>query len=475
MTPSAGSPSERDLRHTAFISVTVAFLIFIYLFSPFTQVFLGWFVDFEDNISHRVHEVTFGALFTIIFVGLLVQLRASTRNFAGLVQATVAALTLAVVITLSTGWEWPTLIYLVPLAVVVWLHPGRESFFRYKINAHRAMLVMMLLITGSLLLGFVKEFDKAINEVRLHISHWGGMAAFALTLLIIGYLAALRVHGWPVLAWTTGASVLIYGVLSMSFRFDASARPDMTAVFSIIWGLLFIFFARRARPVPPLSRGAPDGAQQHTEQLLIVERAGPRQALLAGSGVALAVAIVGGSFSLSVPFGVLAFVLIDILVVSRIRVLMRRRASTRDRPLSSLRTVIAGTAAAIGLLGLGFMGSVAAREFSPPPVPHTIESTSSSSCLECHSTGSEHAPIIDWRWHPYEEFPRHFAPFCGQCHDLPKVTPANAAAGHSSVDGVIEHPEVHAAEFVSELGVSQSMVSDVAALVTAIRDTVRSR
>ena len=239
MTPSAGSPSERDLRHTAFISVTVAFLIFIYLFSPFTQVFLGWFVDFEDNISHRVHEVTFGALFTIIFVGLLVQLRASTRNFAGLVQATVAALTLAVVITLSTGWEWPTLIYLVPLAVVAWLHPGRESFFRYKINAHRAMLVMMLLITGSLLLGFVKEFDKAINEVRLHISHWGGMAAFALTLLIIGYLAALRVHGWPVLAWTTGASVLIYGVLSMSFRFDASARPDMTAVFSIIWGLLF--------------------------------------------------------------------------------------------------------------------------------------------------------------------------------------------------------------------------------------------
>ncbi len=94
-----------DLRHSTFVGVTVAFLVFLYLFSPFTQVFLGWFVDFEDNIDHHVHEVAFGALFAIIFVGVLAQLRASTRSFAGLLQAAIAVMIITVVIGTSTGWE----------------------------------------------------------------------------------------------------------------------------------------------------------------------------------------------------------------------------------------------------------------------------------------------------------------------------------------------------------------------------------
>lgn len=241
-------------RHNAFIAVAVAFLVFLYLFSPFTQVFLGWFVDFDDNISHRVHEVTFGVLFSMIFVGVFAQLREPTRQFAAVVQAVVAAVGLSVIITLTTGWEWPTLLFIVPLAAIVWLHPQRNDFFRYRLQPNRAAVIMMLLITAPLLDAIAVEFDKAANEVRGHQSHWAGMAAFALTLLVVGFLAALRVHGWPLLTWSVGLSLGTYGVLSLVYRFDASARPDARAVLAIIWSVVWIALAKLARPVPASTR-----------------------------------------------------------------------------------------------------------------------------------------------------------------------------------------------------------------------------
>lgn len=254
-TPAPGPGKERDLRLSAMVATAAAFLVFLYLFSPFTQVLLGWFVDFEDNRSHRVHEVAFGALFAIIFIGVLVQLRPSTRNFAGLIQATVAAVVLAFAITASTGVEWYALTYLVPLGILIWLHPGRADVVRYRLQPYRPMVWLMAIVAIPLLDAWVSEFRKAGNEAAGHEAHWAGMAAFAMTLFIIGLFAALRVHGWPILAITSGTTVLLYSLLSLRFPFDASSRPGLTGILGVLWSLGFLFVARKAPPVAAVPRG----------------------------------------------------------------------------------------------------------------------------------------------------------------------------------------------------------------------------
>lgn len=261
MSGKASAAAGRDIRTSAMVATGIAFLVFLYLFSPFTQVFLGWFVDFEDNRSHVVHEVTFGALFAILFVGVYVQLRSSTRNFAGLVQAAAAAVTLAVVIAASTGPEPYALLYVIPLGVLIWLHPDRRDFTRYRIQAHHPMLWLMALVAVPLLDAFGSEFRKAVDEAAGHQSHWAGMAAFALTLLITGVAAALRVHGWPILAVTTGIGVLVYSVLSLLNPFDASARPGVTGTIGVVWSLGFLYAARAASPTPASLRAEPRPAR----------------------------------------------------------------------------------------------------------------------------------------------------------------------------------------------------------------------
>ena len=434
MTDNVEPTPDHGIRHSTFVGVTVAFLVFLYLFSPLTQVFLGWFVDFEDNINHRVHEVTFGALFTIIFVGVLAQLSTRSRNFAGLLQAIIAALILSIVIAASTGWEWTALLYLIPLGAMVWLHPNRNDLFRYRLRPHRGMLVAMALITYSLFDGFQHEFGKAANEVGGHRAHWIGMAAFALTLLILGYLAALRLHGWPILAWTTGISVILYAVVSLRFRFDASARPDLTAVLAIIWGVAFLYTARRAAPIPALRRDDPRGTTQPD-----TAPKKPGVALVTATVFAVALNVIFGPSGSELAFPTLVLALI--LVGTVIRRWWRWRRASRsprfaetppsppgERPSPLKRAApLAGFAA---LLLVGAFGGESARQASPPPVPHAIDSTARSSCLSCHATGEQDATKINQFSHPYDdgEAPGR----CADCHDTLPITPT-AAAGSSPV------------------------------------------
>lgn len=251
MTAAEPPGASSDLRRTAFNAATVGFLIFLFLFSPFTLAFVGWFVDYEDNISHKVHEVTFGVLFAMIFVGVLLQVRDPLRYRVGLLQAIVGAAVLSIVITSTTGWEWPTLFYLAPLGLIAWLHPHRRALIPRQFRPRRSLSVLMLLITGPLIVEFIDELGKARNEVFFHQQHWGGMATYALVILILGYLAAFRIDGWQVLAVTTSLGVALFGVASLVNGFDASAAPVLPAVLAIVWAAAFALYARRVAVEPP--------------------------------------------------------------------------------------------------------------------------------------------------------------------------------------------------------------------------------
>ncbi|MEE8331206.1 MAG: PspC domain-containing protein [Acidimicrobiia bacterium] len=448
-------------RRTAFVSLTVAFAAFLYLFSPFSSLFLGWFVDFDDNISHRVHEITFGMLLAMVLVGVIVQLRSPERHIAGMQQAVAVVLILTVVVTASTGWEWTTLIYLVPAVTIAMLHPSRQEIFRPRVSPAGGLLFLMVMLTLPALIAFSEEFDKAANNVRFHQSHWGGMAAFGLALLATGYLAALRVRGWPLAAWTTGLSMVVYGIASLRFRFDASARPYVGGVLVLMWAVAWLVTAERARlrearspvvSVPGTSADTPVAPE--------LRRA--RRGRLIG-GVAAGVARYLGVTVLFVRilFVLSAFFLVGLLyyIVLWVRIPLEAAGDIAAAPtgvvspaLAKRRTRVAAMAPALGLALLLGVCSTGLADSIAPPVPHSIESASQGSCLECHGTGDEEAPVIDPFTH--NAYPvRHFSPFCGECHDLPTVQPAFEAAGDSAVsfgdyamsDGFRQdHPEMFA-------------------------------
>lgn len=336
-------------RARALTTVTVGYALFLYLFSPFNSLFLGWFVDFEDAISHRVHEITFGVIFGLVLVGVLAQTRAPERNVAGILAAILTVVVLTAVVAASTGWEAASLLYLIPLVAMVWLHPARREILTPKLEP--SVLLLVVVVAGLLpsLLEFFGEFDKAVHEVRGHQSHWGGMATFFLVLPLVSLLAGLGVRGWPLAAWSSGVGAVVFGAASLAFPFDASGRPGVPGILMVAWGVTMVVAAERVR---------------------------------------------------------------------------LRMAAELTHGGSRRRRLWAVPAALVVLLGGGIL-HFAARDLSPPTVPHSISSIQPSTCLQCHATGEGHAQVIDPIAHPNDEASPQFdgrPPMCADCHDLPLTT-----------------------------------------------------
>ena len=442
---SVGVSKQRErteVRRTVFMSTVVAFVLFLYLFSPFSSLFLGWFVDFEDNISHRVHEVTFGMLFAMMLAGVAVQLRKPEAKIAALQQAILVSVVLSVVVAASTGWEWTALLYVVPPLAIAYLHPNRRAVFAVPRMPHGGLLYLALPAALPFIFGFIDEFEKAAKELRGHQAHWGGMAAFALIIVILALLAASHPPGWRVVAWSTGSSMIVYGVASMSFPFDASARPDLLAVISIVWGTLFLVvtqsIVRREREALEVGPDTIPDDPPGIDQPLVLRRAEEGK-LLAGVAIGLArrldMPVAAVRVLIALPF-VIPPVGMAAYAIAWWRIPMEQPGDVvqpaRRGRWHRLRSVAVIAPAVLIALAGGVSIYGVAETIIPPPVPHDIESVSASSCVECHATGDEQAPIIDPYTHNFhDEFldRRSSLPFCGQCHRLPIPTAGSSTPG----------------------------------------------
>lgn len=197
---------------------------------------------------HRVHDLTYGFVFTVGVVGLLAQLRRPTSNVAGMAMALVpwAALLLAAILsdsytTIVGRNPW------YPLAVVAaitgLLHPaGRDFFCSFSIS--RVNWVMLALVGAAA----VPLLAYASTNIRLQSSgadghaamgHYGFMAAFSYNVIAVGVLASLRPAGWQLAAWVTGLLPALLGVTSLVYS-DVSSRLDARwALAAIAWGAAF--------------------------------------------------------------------------------------------------------------------------------------------------------------------------------------------------------------------------------------------
>ena len=278
-------------RRIAFFVLLGLFVLMHVFFSPLPFAVLGWFLE-EGAVSHRVHEIVFGFVAALSLTAVVWHIRKPERRIAETYQM-LATLWLFIGATLVIDrFIDPFLLaFLVVPLLLVALHPGRSNVLRPTANLSRSLGALVLVAGVPLAVYAVTEFRAGISaravaqpvfeeieeefdgeslsdeefetisndrlraattsvaefEQAQHFGHWSAMGAFALIIVALGAIAALRPTGWRLPAWSAGLSMMVIGIASLTFPQDASSLGGPWALLAIAWGAAFIVVAQRER------------------------------------------------------------------------------------------------------------------------------------------------------------------------------------------------------------------------------------
>ncbi|MGH8775442.1 MAG: hypothetical protein ACRDWI_09805 [Jiangellaceae bacterium] len=220
--------------------------------------------------SHRTHDVAYGALFTTLVLGVLVQLRRPEHNVAGMVMALVpsASLLLAAVLVddIDRVFEFNPLRYAAAVAAVTaLLHPSGRAFFRsFQLSAISWPMVALVGVAAVPLLGFVStnvRLQRDAMDMHVFMGHYGFMAALAYTIIGVGLLASLRPVGWRLTAWVAAGLAAVLGGTSLLYPDAASSLATGWALAAIAWAAAFVVLSLRTEDAHHrITMAGPDAA-----------------------------------------------------------------------------------------------------------------------------------------------------------------------------------------------------------------------
>jgi hypothetical protein len=296
---SAEGPSKAR-RITFYVLLVLLALIHLATnLMPF--VLLGWFLE-EGTVSHRVHQIIFGWVFVLSFVGVLAHLRRPETKVAQMYQVLIAiAFIAATTVLVDRFIDLFVVLFIIIPPVLVLLHPNRAALLRPSLNVSKVLLALALVAAVPLAVdSFVQiriglnaaqvapeideqledldddiseeQFERELNEAArrvtdspeeaeeaVHFGHWSAMGAFNLIVIGLALVASFRPPGWRLPAWSAGLSALLFGAASIANPGDASALNGYWSVLAIVWGIGFIVTAeatRRASAAAPVTTPA---------------------------------------------------------------------------------------------------------------------------------------------------------------------------------------------------------------------------
>jgi hypothetical protein len=206
--------------------------------------------------SHRIHDLTYGFLFTTAVVGLLAQLRRPTENVAGMLMALIpwVGLLLAAVLSTDPGVIRSAERILVAAGTVAaaLLHPARRDFFRsFRVSRVNWVMLALVVIAAVPLLAFASTnlgLQRAVADDHAAMGHYGFMAAFGFTVIGVGLLASLRPDGWRLAAWMAGILPALLGLASVVYPEVSSSLGLAWAPAALAWGVVFVVAAELTKP-----------------------------------------------------------------------------------------------------------------------------------------------------------------------------------------------------------------------------------
>ena len=284
------APRAGRVRRVAFFAVLILFGMMHIFLTPLPFAVLGWFLE-EGVVSHRIHEIVFGFTFAISLFGLLTHLRKPELRVAQMYQVLIVCWLLVAATLLVDALLDPVVIaFLVLPAILVLLHPARRQMLHPTVNLSRLLALIVAVAAIPLLYFAFTEFRTGLDASRIapevlesvendlgddatddefeaeyraqlrdatdsneefeaaqHFGHWSAMGAFALIILGLAGVGALRPTGWRVPAWCAGLSAILYGSASFANPGDASSATGVWALLAIAWGVAFIIATERER------------------------------------------------------------------------------------------------------------------------------------------------------------------------------------------------------------------------------------
>ena len=278
--PSANRPAGK-LRRAAFYASLVVFLLLLGFLSPLPFLILGWFLEPEaGEVSHQVHEISFGGLFALSFVAVITQFRRPANKPAAALQAAIPILLMAAAATILGEIDPFVVIFVIAALLPLVLHPARRDIFRPRTHVSVPLLALVVIAalpltyfamaqlrTGAEASPIAKKafeglpddasderYEAAIEAATSnpeeqaqveHSGHWTAMGAFAFAILAVGLVAAFRIRGWRLSAWSAAAALAIYSAASLTVPRDASAQSTGWALAGLVGAIVFVVIGER--------------------------------------------------------------------------------------------------------------------------------------------------------------------------------------------------------------------------------------
>lgn len=208
--------------------------------------------------SHRTHDVAYGALFSMLVLGVVMQLRRPQSNVAGVVMAQIPGAALLLVAALAGDWDRifgrnPLRYAAAVAAVVALLHPSGRALFR-SFRAASVSRPMLALVGAAAvpLLAFASSnirLQRDVDDVHMFMGHYAFMAALAYAIVGVGVLASMRPVGWRLPACSAGLLAALLGVTSLLYPESTSSLTTGWAVAAVVWAVTFVAVAARTGPL----------------------------------------------------------------------------------------------------------------------------------------------------------------------------------------------------------------------------------
>lgn len=204
--------------------------------------------------SHAVGNLAYGILGAILIAPAFAsQLRRPEEVAPQQVVLVVLALACAAAISAAPVGVVGAAVVLVPLLVLLVLHPRRKEVFRPLPRPSVPLFAFGLVALGPLLVyGWKAASDGRANlppedSYAFVPTVWTAVTAMALAIVFVALLSACGTNGWFVSAMCTGVAVAVFGIGSvLNPGIPASGERGWGAA-AIVWSLAWAATSLRER------------------------------------------------------------------------------------------------------------------------------------------------------------------------------------------------------------------------------------
>jgi hypothetical protein len=240
------------VRRRTFRVIAVIMAVSAVAFGLFTAV--GGIVSEAQEI-HAFHNVVVASLLLILSAPpAIVAARAPERAAAPLAHLVVLGAAGLITMALGLRIDVFTLPFIVLVAVLLLLRVARGP--AVAPGSPSPVLIVLVVVAAVPLVMYAfgqAELQRTdTSSEHAEFNHWVEVSFYAMAILFLGVLAALRPTAYRLTSWSAGAALVILGAAALLLQGYASAIDTPWAWAALVGGLVFIGVAEwQARARPP--------------------------------------------------------------------------------------------------------------------------------------------------------------------------------------------------------------------------------